>query len=62
MDEVKNTKIYETLLEAHYLIYTLRMALDNQEQPINDTTPYSEIARMIERKIGATFEIVKPEN
>lgn len=62
MNEVKNTKIYNTIIEIYALIYTLKVALENYNQPKNGTSPYGEIARMIEHKIASILEMVNPED
>ncbi len=61
MDEVKNTKMYDTLLETSCLIYTLKMALNNPIQLKSDTSPYGKIAGIIEHKISTMLEMVVPE-
>lgn len=62
MNEVKNTKMYNTVIEIYALTYTLKVALDNYNQPINGTSPYGEIARIIEHKIASILEMINPED
>lgn len=52
----KLTVIKDNLIEIQELIYVLKMALDNMEQPICDTTPYASLAKVIERKIACIVE------
>lgn len=52
-------EIKEKLLEIANLAYTLKVALDNTEQPTTDTIPYSRVIGMIEHKIYKIIEIVE---
>ncbi len=58
MHTEKLSKIHNKLVEVSCLIYVLKTALDNVEQPINDTTHFAKLANIIEHKINHTLETV----
>ena len=58
MNNEKLEKIYNKIDEISCLIYVLKIALDNIEQPINDTTPFARLAGVIEHKINYILEKV----
>lgn len=58
MHTKKLPQIHNRLVEISCLIYVLKTALDNVEQPINDTAPFAKLAKIIEHKINRILEVV----
>lgn len=58
MNIKKSKKIHNKLIEISSLVYVLKIALNNMEQPINDTTPFAVLAKIIEYKINHVLEVV----
>jgi len=54
----KLSKIHNKLIEISSLLYVLKISLDNTKQPLNDTTPFADLAKIIEHKINYVLEAV----
>ncbi|MCX4275112.1 MAG: hypothetical protein OSJ27_04925 [Candidatus Gastranaerophilales bacterium] len=58
MNEEKQEAIYEKLLKISAMLYTLKVALENGEQPNNDTSPYGDVAGIIQHELNKVIEII----
>lgn len=59
MSQEKLVAVHKKLLETANIVYTLKVALSNQDQPVFDTLPYLTIAEIIEKKIFLISEMLE---